>query len=140
MTQYQNSFEYRPAEFLLYGRKKFSREYNLADRITNKFWRELNLADFDQIRQIRQIFFPAKFLSLMYSVSNQIVYRLTFSLYCFVCQEYHKELSTAIKDVDAEYIYNYDETILQDSPGKEKILVQKGAMRRVEKWVEQAYR
>ena len=29
-----------------------------------KFWRELNLADFYQIRQIRQIFFPPKFLPL----------------------------------------------------------------------------
>ena len=31
-----------------------------------KFWRELNLADFYQIRQFRQIFFPPKFLPLRY--------------------------------------------------------------------------
>jgi len=40
------------------------REFNLADGGKKKFWRELNLADFIQIRQIRQIFFPPKFLPL----------------------------------------------------------------------------
>ena len=37
-----------------------------------KFWRELNLADFYQIRQIRQIFFPPKFLPLRYVMLVQL--------------------------------------------------------------------
>ena len=36
-----------------------------------KYWRELNLADFHQIRQIRQIFFPQKFLPRRYVTFSQ---------------------------------------------------------------------
>ena len=57
----------RPEIAQIWGMREINyiwREFNLADGGKNKFWRGLNSADFGQIRQIRQIFFPPKFLPL----------------------------------------------------------------------------
>ena len=46
----------------------------------NQIWREFNLADFRQIRQISQIFFPPKFLPLRYLVVKMYGVRTSFSV------------------------------------------------------------
>ena len=43
---------------------KFSREFNFVNYVKSDFSREFNFANSRQIREIREIFFPRKFLTL----------------------------------------------------------------------------